>query len=188
MLARYWPWSASKSNLHHFPEFGRQTNTGKILTTCCPHSQMYVSGLPDQVEAMFARLRANPTTSLILFPSPDSITVEQFLSRFAPKKASTAPATEKGKDKEAEGAEKGPGALRVTDFPPLNIVVIDGTWNQAKHLVYTIPPEVPRVRISPTGPSLFLLRKVKVPSCSSQEMASNSLSKTAITIQSDMHA
>jgi len=146
------------------PEFGRQTNTGKILDICCPHSKMYVSGIQDQEAAMIARLRANPETSFVLFPSTDSISLEQFLSRFD-KQSSGQPSGEKDKGKgkemaELEGATKALSRLAVRDIPPLNIVIIDGTWNQAKHLVYNIPADIPRVHINPTSPSLFLLRKV----------------------------
>lgn len=142
-----------------FSEFGRSSNTGKILTTCCPHSQLYVSGLPSQEEALIAHLRANPETSFVLFPSPDSISVQEFLSRFAAKPAPESGG--EGKGKEVEKVAEDVKALRVTDSPPLNIVVIDGTWNQAKHLIYNIPADIPRVHINPTAPSLFLLRKAR---------------------------
>lgn len=121
---------------------------------------MFVSGIQEQEAAMLAKLKANPETSFVLFPSQDSISVKQFLSRFSKDNGSPSDSNGKGKEKGKDLAES-LESLKVTDYPPLNIVIIDGTWNQAKHLIYNIPPEVPRVHVDPTSPSLFLLRKVK---------------------------
>jgi DTW domain-containing protein YfiP len=143
------------------------------MNICCPHSQMYMSGIQEQERAMIDRLRANPQTSFVLFPSKDSISVEQFLSRFSQNEGESAITEEnkgKGKGKErveGVGTEEGGvmkalGNLKVSDIPQLNIVIIDGTWNQAKHLIYNIPANIPRVHINPTSPSLLLLRKVSL--------------------------
>ena len=182
-------------------EFGRQTNTGKILNICCPHSTMYVSGIQEEEATMIARLRANPETSFVLFPSTDSISLEQFLSRFdkRPKVVETQDKGGKGKETETsgeaagleEGTTKALSLLSVSDIPPLNIVIIDGTWNQAKHLVYNIPADIPRVHINPTSPSLFLLRKVgSFMSCQSWKnghQCSLSSSGIAITSGQNLH-
>ena len=39
------------------------------------------------------------------------------------------------------------------------IVVVDGTWRQARRLNYIIPAEIPRVKITPTTLSKFLCRR-----------------------------
>jgi len=130
----------------HYKEFGRQTNTGKILGISSENARIFLSGIPEEEAEMLSILKNNPKNSFVLFPSLNSISVAQFLSRFDPENSSDS----KGKEKEKEGEY---------EFPSLNIVVLDGTWNQAKHLAYNIPEEVPRVHVDPTSPSLFLLRK-----------------------------
>jgi hypothetical protein len=44
---------------------------------------------------------------------------------------------------------------------PLTLVVLDGTWRQARRIEWTVPPDIPRVHITPAGPSINLLRQAR---------------------------
>ena len=63
----------------------------------------------------------------------------------------------------------GEGALPLEDLEvsgkPLHLVVADGTWGQAQRMVKRIPAlaSLPRVSVSPRGPSRYVLRHTDVP-------------------------
>jgi DTW domain-containing protein YfiP len=60
----------------HYKEFGRASNTGKILVTGMPQAQLYIFGVKEQQEKLADLLTSTP--SVILHPSGSAVAVSQF--------------------------------------------------------------------------------------------------------------
>jgi len=67
-----------------------------------------------------------------------------------PVSSSSSPSSSSGPAQQAAGAQ---------DRRRLTVIVVDGTWNQASTMIKSVPATVPRVKLDPTMPSIFLLRK-----------------------------
>ena len=162
--------------LHHL-EFGRASNTGKLMLrptraesdggvasseqtvgvqwlADSPLSSPLLSSPPsfnaDGVMLLVAGIPAHDAAlneicdadkeglrTFVLFPSPDSVTVEQHMQR-----ARTAASV-----RTAEGASMAPTAER---GPPVaqTIIAVDGTYSQAGQLVRRIPRHITRVKLA----------------------------------------
>jgi len=78
---------------------------------------------------MLTKLKENPNRSFVLFPSVDSISVPEFIKKVQ----ETMPSSSESKGKEKEESQSVVDKLsnlQISNLPPLNIVIIDGTWNQ----------------------------------------------------------
>jgi len=145
--------------LLHCKEFLRTTNSGKLLLLAHPHATLLVPGLPEHDDEL-ARICARPT-ACVLYPSPDAVPIARFRERFAHNEqppdqktggsASPPPAAERpsrgGGETTADGA--------VAPGKRLDVIVLDGTWGQARHMGRRLPSSLPRVSISFEGVSLF---------------------------------
>ena len=129
--------------LTHCKEVLRTTATGKLLLLAHPQAELLVSGLPAH-EARLAEIVRRPT-AVVLFPADDAISPRTLLERTA-------------RDGAAKPAGNG-GALRRDQDSDLDIILLDGTWNQARQMNRTIPSKVPRVALPTTHErSLFGVR------------------------------
>jgi DTW domain-containing protein YfiP len=66
----------------------------------------------------------------------------------------------------------GPAAIEadtLTHEPPRTLVVIDGTWRQARKLLHVNPrlAALPRVRVTPVRPGRYRVRREPAPECAS---------------------
>jgi DTW domain-containing protein YfiP len=124
--------------MYHHKEFFNAANTGKILFSSAPRADLFIGAIPEDEKRLAEIVAADAVNSLVLFPSGDSITVQDF---------------------EKERKEKGVAAGH-----PVNIVALDGTWGQAKHLharLMRLPEfaNVRKVRLAPEQLSKFMSRK-----------------------------
>lgn len=152
----------------HHKEFGRSTNTGIDLAQACSNIRILVNTLPESEETIrriifLSDIGSNSTNNsdcnkkpesllnpntFVLFPSANSISVNAFLERRKSLKLRNTSQNLKEGEREEDN---------VSD--PLNVIILDGTWNQARCLDRRLPPELPRVKLSSSGLSRSHLRK-----------------------------
>jgi len=133
---RWWIW------MHHKEEL-RSSNTGKLLMRFFPGSAKFIHGDPESVKELERRIHhsqnSSDTRCVVLFPSEQSLEVSEFTDMF-----------------QNTGNED--------EIINWDIIVIDGTWRQAKKLNRDIPLGIdgnplPRLRINPKTLSKFVCRK-----------------------------
>jgi DTW domain-containing protein YfiP len=107
----------------HVGEFGRQNNSGHLLRMIFG-AERATQGIRCEVDAMLEHAEENRTSSLVLFPTLNSITIDEFQAQRASR----------------FGAEAVEG--------PLTLFLPDGTSSQAKNLERHLPAYLPRVRIN----------------------------------------
>jgi DTW domain-containing protein YfiP len=118
----------------HFKEYGRASNTGKLLRIGSPtNTSQYIYGQTDQEESLQTLLQSKP--SLIIYPSPISRPISEYAHWLSSSSSST--------------------------HHPITLCVIDSTWPQSRAMEQRLHPDIPRVHIDElvTKPSLFLNRK-----------------------------
>lgn len=115
----------------HVGEFGRSNNTGGLLTLVAG-AQRTTRGIREEQANMMKHISKNVSSTVILFPSIDSVTISQY--RTARFKAMGSQAEEN----------------------PLTLILLDGTSRQAKNLDRYIPDIVPRIRLSETKAKSWL--------------------------------
>jgi DTW domain-containing protein YfiP len=133
----------------HCKEVLRTTATGKLLLLAHPRATLLVSGLPAHDEEL-EQLCRQPTTA-VLYPSPDALTPAALLERVARIPATASPASGASGSSASEQQPSSTG--RVPPSPCLDIVLLDGTWNQVRQIFRTLPDAVPKVVISPKAGS-----------------------------------
>lgn len=113
-------------------EMYRSSNTVKVIERVL-NARVLVDGVEnDKID--FENILNKRKNILVLFPSEDSVEWPDFTSS---QKSSASTVSE----------EK------------LLILIVDGTWRQARRLNLRIPADVPRVKITPTTLSKFLCRR-----------------------------
>lgn len=121
----------------HYKEWGRASNTGKLLPIGIPdHSKIYMYGRKPDYELLVNKLTSTP--SVILYPSDSSISITDFQSLYHNNNSNN--------------------YNHNNDF---NICVIDSTWSQSQAMDRCLPLHIPRVNINNfiNSPSLFLNRR-----------------------------
>lgn len=134
--------------LMHYKEWGRASNTGKLLTIGLPNcASIKIYGIVEDEERLIEELTTNP--SIILYPTKQSQSITNFLPTFQAIQAEHA-----SMEREKKVGES-------TDKPCFHICVIDSTWGQSKAMERSLPDHLPRVHISDfvSQPSKFLNRK-----------------------------
>eukprot|EP00668_Euglena_longa_P045620 GGOE01061293.1.p1 GENE.GGOE01061293.1~~GGOE01061293.1.p1 ORF type:complete len:304 (-),score=86.15 GGOE01061293.1:15-926(-) len=116
-----------------FKEFPRSSNTGKLLLMALD-GELLVMGVEEH-ERRLMELCSLPNTCVV-YPSNDSCTVGEFHDALCGKVP-------------AETLQDGAGPLFQAPAVPLNFILLDGTWPQARTLVNRLPPTVSFVRITP---------------------------------------
>ena len=135
--------------LMHHREYYSAGNTGKILLALLPtdSASLYVYGRSGDWEDFVKDLALCPRRTLVLWPGVGALTVDGFLATVG--------------ETRSEWAGRGGGADRGGEFQPLRVVVLDGTYNQAAHMLKAmrkrLPPSLmpPAVALHPTTVSVF---------------------------------
>lgn len=153
--------------LLHSKEYARLSNTGKIIAASCPDSTVLIAGIKEHQAILEELVRDSPYPVCVLFPTQDAISVPELLARHPATEGQQPVSKRRRLDQEAT-------TLATTASPavddgrhlqaavrPFTIIIIDGTWHQARHVVRYVPDTVPRVKVDPTSPSLFVLRTVR---------------------------
>eukprot|EP00741_Cyanophora_paradoxa_P024946 tig00000056_g24079.t1 len=115
----------------HYREFRRMSNTGKLLVHSFPERvKMYISCIPEEERDLRRDLSDEAGNLLpnacILYPSDDSIPIADFIANL----------------------RKQSGLPPDAPAPGLRLVLLDGTWDQARSLLRQNPvPELPRVNV-----------------------------------------
>eukprot|EP01135_Chromosphaera_perkinsii_P010221 Nk52_evm1s2055 gene=Nk52_evmTU1s2055 len=149
----------------HFKEINRCSNTGKLIPLLMPNSNTFVYGLRGDLKALTEALLDNSEyDNAVLFPSPDACLVEEWLNEEGEKGENkcTGGGDEQGERDitgENDNNNNNNNKKKKKGRRPVHICVLDGTWNQAKSLNKSLPAHIRRVKIQPTGPSLFRIRK-----------------------------
>jgi DTW domain-containing protein YfiP len=127
----------------HCKEFGRLSNTGGLISVAFPSPQTHVlvSGMQEDEKAFLAELERDPEATFVLFPSEDSITAQEFMTL-----VEQAPEHDQAR---AEKAEEAAAPASAPGERVYTIILVDGTWQQARRLAAKIPPHIKRVRLMP---------------------------------------
>jgi len=118
----------------HNKERYRASNTGKLIEMCLPSSEVCVYGVEADEFRLLNTLKDSHDcgkTVIILFPGKVSVPLNDSL-----------PQTKQRLDSDMEHV----------------VVLIDGTWDQAKRMIKFFPVEIPRVALDPEAVSQFALR------------------------------
>ena len=112
--------------LHH-KEYLNAGNSAKVLLSLLPKEriQLYVYGREGDFERLIEEMLVDQEHTLILWPGRESETIEEYISKLSP---SSGWATEKN-DK---------SKVYKRDAQLLRVVVLDGTYNNAKNMHKTI--------------------------------------------------
>lgn len=107
----------------HHKEALRTTATGKLLLLAHPHATLLVSGVAEHdAELAQVALRAS---AVCLYPSDDALTPTAVL--------------------------ESSGCGGATGGNALDLIVLDGTWNQARAILRTLPPSLRKVSVDLAG-------------------------------------
>jgi len=106
----------------HANEALRTTNSGKLLLLAHPRATLLVCGIAGHDEQLRALVRR--PTAVLLYPDKHALTPSQCAARVAGDAVAAAAAA------------------------PLDLIVLDGTWQQARVLARQVPPSVPRVALA----------------------------------------
>ena len=143
----------------HVKEFGRASNTGSLCQVAFPGStKVYVAAVPEHEEELAVELERRPAHTIVLYPSPGSISVLTFLERLILREggAPAIPALPLSNPSHAPA----PGhplhpLLAMASHTPLTIVLIDGTWGQARRLAKKLPTNLTRVKLQMADDDTF---------------------------------
>ncbi|CAD7942224.1 unnamed protein product [Amoebophrya sp. A25] len=136
----------------HYKEQFRASNTGKILLQLFPGSQAFINGDPEETRRFKALLEEERSRkAILLFPTEDACDAEDLAwsdiffgddcsdvedDHWGETSSDTEASTEDTKIRgNGERAEKDHQKIEF-----LNIVLLDGTWNQARKMLKTLFP------------------------------------------------
>ena len=136
----------------HYKEWGRASNTGKLLPIGLPNqSKIYMYGRKPDYELLVHKLTTTP--SVILYPSDNSTSITDFRSLYHNNNNNNNPTTNNNDSNNNNNYNN--------SYNDFNICVIDSTWSQSQAMDRCLPPQIPRVNINDfiNSPSLFLNRR-----------------------------
>jgi DTW domain-containing protein YfiP len=107
----------------------RSSNTAKVIESVVG-GRIFIDGLGDVWERFERLISEYSGRCFVLFPSTDSTEYSEFRS-----------------------------LSHVNEQEDVLVIVVDGTWRQARRLNKKIPSDIPRVKITPTTLSKFLCRR-----------------------------
>eukprot|EP00475_Leptophrys_vorax_P026410 TRINITY_DN37262_c0_g1_i10.p1 TRINITY_DN37262_c0_g1~~TRINITY_DN37262_c0_g1_i10.p1 ORF type:complete len:354 (+),score=97.96 TRINITY_DN37262_c0_g1_i10:119-1063(+) len=132
----------------HFRELShmRVSNTGKLLIHSCPlSSEYYICDVEDDESKFVEEIRSDLENHIILFPSNDAIPLNQFVDSWKKRQIDFGLSADDEKK---------------THSCKLKLVLLDGTWTNARYLhrrLKKLCPEVGRVAL--TEDDLKMIRK-----------------------------
>eukprot|EP01122_Echinamoeba_exundans_P016281 TRINITY_DN8201_c0_g1_i1.p1 TRINITY_DN8201_c0_g1~~TRINITY_DN8201_c0_g1_i1.p1 ORF type:complete len:340 (+),score=54.23 TRINITY_DN8201_c0_g1_i1:50-1069(+) len=143
----------------HHKEWFRGTNTGILMKLGNPITEFITSGVEEDEARLAEILKAEPNNTIVMFPSADSVVFTDFLARGTAsddvedlqKKISTL-GLDPGHSLSQPSAQK---------QKRMNVIVLEGTWNQARTLLKQLPTWVPRIKLEelPDSKSISHMRK-----------------------------
>ena len=173
--------------LYHFREMYRSSNSGTVLRRVFPGcSSRLVHDVPEDNAALALLLDDDTMTHVVLWPGKGSVALADFMSTarvgaggggkngddcsspcggpalvLADAAGGGTPAGEEGDSRPQAGDDVCCGSLPSPPPlpPPLHVILLDGTWTQARQLNKAVPRRVPRVRLEQERVSAFALRK-----------------------------
>lgn len=122
-------------------EYFRSSNTGKLVNHLIPGSEILIHGMPDslgRLEELLSQDLEDFNETVILYPSRDSRSVRGYFREMLDSKYSRLFAGDAG------------GQQPLVEFYKrlkLKVILIDGTWSQAKSINKSLPEHVPRIVI-----------------------------------------
>lgn len=125
-------------------EYFRISNTGKLLMHVWPGAQVCVSGILSMEREMMAHIERHRDSTYVLYPDASARSVQDVLRVHA------APADTPTTDTTTSTA---------ITTKPLTLIVLDGTWSQARMLYRRLPAGVQKLRLQPPSGSQFFLRR-----------------------------
>lgn len=122
-------------------EYFRSSNTGKLVNLLIPGSEILIHGIPgtlERLEEILSQDLENYNETVILYPSKDSKSVcEYFLDL--------------KKSKYSEFSDEKTENMSSVEFYKklkLKVILIDGTWSQAKSINKSLPKKITRIVIN----------------------------------------
>jgi len=129
----------------HVHERGRSSNTGKLLELVVPGAEVLLQDVPEHSSRFKALVGASRGRACVLFPSDTAVPVAE-LAGALPAESDGAAARRLGEGSAVEAAA------------PLLVVVVDGTWRQAKRMHREFEG-IRHVALEPCGQSEFHWRR-----------------------------
>ncbi|KAL7068649.1 hypothetical protein ACR3K2_09140 [Cryptosporidium serpentis] len=152
-----------------YREIFKSSNTGKIINLIIPNCQTFIYGLKEDMLRLFNIIKKNKNDMLLLFPEKNSKTFLEVINEIFYNKMNFNKFEE---DLEYKSIR---GLLR---HSRIFIIILDGTWSQAKNMNKKIPGYIPRVKITSKDISDFgpLRKQTKIGNISTIETVSLFLS------------
>ncbi|OOE47009.1 tRNA-uridine aminocarboxypropyltransferase [Salinivibrio kushneri] len=149
----YWPLESQLQCVlvMHEDEAARQSNTGKLVKAALPHTQIEIWQRKQPPQALLDSWARADVSPWLLFPSDDAVPADRLFAD-AVRSISC-----------ADGSVSCAKTLATTDAPhaPLQFVVLDATWQQARKMLNKSPwlHRLPRVSLPSTAASQYTLRR-----------------------------
>jgi DTW domain-containing protein YfiP len=134
-------WTGVKKNIElvflmTYREFYRSSNTAKVVLNTLPNTKFLLKGLPIHDEILKNMLVTDDTHEVyVMFPSTGSLPIHK------------TPLVLQPTDQVVDGI--------VDDNKKYTIIVLDGTWREARRMNKNIPEEVPRIHLTPVNDPIF---------------------------------
>merc|ERR1712032_1311719 len=137
----------------HVYERQRASNTGKLVEVLLPGSEVLLHNVEQDVARLRRLIAAADGRAFVLFPSPDAVSLTDFLFGMAKRGSETSRLLSAAAPGITGDSMFGSGSPQ-----PLLAVLVDGTWGQAKRM-WRYLPELPHVALSTRGHSEFHWRR-----------------------------
>ncbi|KAH8582196.1 uncharacterized protein ELE39_002938 [Cryptosporidium sp. chipmunk genotype I] len=149
-------------------EYFKSSNTGKLVNQLIPGSEILIHGIPgsfERLEEILSQDLQSYNETVILYPSKDSKSVFEYFLDLKENKYSEI------LDKKDENRSP---SIEFYKKLKLKVILIDGTWSQAKSINKSLPEEIKRIVINSKLISDFgpLRKQNKVGNISTVEAAS----------------
>ena len=118
----------------HSKEWGRASNTGKILSIGMKNAEICIFGVENDLVSLDRRLKTQP--ALVIYPSVDSKPIGSW--RKWAEEVSQKPCDNSSADVHLQAHGNSNKSKK------LLLIVIDSTWSQAQAMVKSIPARIPR--------------------------------------------
>ncbi|OII77831.1 hypothetical protein cand_013470 [Cryptosporidium andersoni] len=146
-------------------EIFKSSNTGKIINLIIPNCQTFIYGLKEDMLRLFDIIEKNKNDMLLLFPERNSKTFLEVMDEIFYNRMNF---------NKFEGELEYKSISSLLKYSRIFIIILDGTWSQAKNMNKNIPRYIPRVRITSKDISDFgpLRKQTKIGNISTIETVS----------------